>query len=104
MARPSVSLKVLSSKLDKVRHSRVLKVRVSAQTESNGVAITSKKGTRTLTKPVSGIDLAAGASQAVKLHLTKAGRNAPAGLQKATVKATATVPFGSAASAKRTLR
>ena len=103
VARPDIELKVLSSNLDKIRSSRRLKVKVTAPTESNDVALVAKKGARKLASK-SGIDLAAGSSRTLKLKLTGSGRKALKDLQKAKVKVTGTVPFGSPDSARRTLR
>ena len=101
--RPGVQLKVLSRKLDRVVASRRLKVRVSAPSASDDVAITARKGARKLGSK-RGIDLSAGSSRTLKLRLTRAARNALEDLAKAKVKVSATVPFGSPASAKRKLR
>jgi plastocyanin len=104
VARPQISLKIVSSKLAKVRRSGTLKVRVTAQTDSANIGLSAKKGTKTLTKSSGGLNLSAGASQIVSLHLTKSGKRALSGIAKATVKATGTVDFGANATAKRTLR
>lgn len=101
--RPDVELKVLSGKLQKVVASRKLKVRVSADSASEDVSLTARKGARKLGSKA-GIDLAAGTSRAIKLRLTSAARKALDDLDKAKVKVSATVPFGSPAAAKRTLR
>jgi plastocyanin len=103
VARPDIELKVLSSKLDKVRASRRLKVKVTAPTESKDVALVARKGARKLASK-SGIDIAAGSSKTLRLKLTGSGRKALELLQKAKVKVTGTVPFGSPDSARRTLR
>jgi hypothetical protein len=47
---------------------------------------------------------AAGASRTVKLPLTQSGKKALKNLASAKVKVSAAVPFGSPATAKRTLR
>jgi plastocyanin len=103
VARPSISLKITSSKLAKVRNSGKLKVKVSAQTDAQNIRVSAKKGTKTLTR-TSTLSLGAGASQTVSLGLTNSGKKALKGLDKATVKATGNVDFGAPASAKRTLR
>jgi plastocyanin len=101
--RPKVTLKILSSKLDKVVSSRRLKVKVSAVTASQDVSLTAKKGAKKLGSK-GNINLAAGASRTIKLKLSTAARKALDGLKTAKVKVTATVPNGSPASATRTLR
>lgn len=103
VARPSISLQITSKKLNKVRNSRKLKVKVSAQTDSQNISVSAKKGSKTLTK-TSSLSLGAGGSQVVSLRLTNSGVKALKGLSKATVKATGTVQFGAPASAKRTLK
>jgi plastocyanin len=103
LPRPGVALKVLSSKLERVVASRRLKVKVSAAGASDDVAISARKGNRRLASKT-GLDLAAGSSRTLKLRLTRAARNALEDLEKAKVRISATVPFGSPASAKRTLR
>jgi plastocyanin len=103
VARPKVSLKVVSSKLKKVANSGKLKVKVTAATASNGVVLSAKKGSKTLTR-ASKLSLAAGASKTVSLGLTTNGRKLLKGSKKAAVKVTGTVDFGSSASAKRTLK
>jgi plastocyanin len=103
VARPKVTLKILSSKLDKVVSSRRLKIKVSAVTASQGVSLTAKKGAKKLGSK-GNINLAAGASRTIKLKLSTAARKALDGLKTAKVKVTAKVPNGSPASATRTLR
>jgi hypothetical protein len=102
VARPQIALKVLSKKIEKVVSSATLKVKVSAATESDDVVLVAKKGARKVASKRN-VDLAAGSSQTVKLHLTGAGKHALKGHRSATVKVTGTVPFGSPASAKRKL-
>jgi len=103
VARPSISVEVTSGTLDAVVASGKLKVKVSAQTQSHGIALVARKGARKLgSKP--GIDLVAGASQVVKLPLSRSGRRALAGLGSATVKVSGSVPFGAGATATRKLR
>jgi plastocyanin len=102
VARPEVSVKVLSGKLAKVNSAGKLKLKVSAATESHGVSLIASKGAKKLGS-VKGLSLAAGASQVVKLKLTRAGRDALDGLSAAKVKVSAAVPFGAPASAKRRL-
>jgi plastocyanin len=101
--RPDIELKVLSRKIDKVVSSRRLKVKVSAESTSDDVALTAKKGAKKLGSK-SGIDLPAGSSRIVKVKLSAAGKAALKGLDSAKVKVTGTVPFGAPDAAKRRLR
>jgi plastocyanin len=101
LARPAVTLKILSSKIDKVVSSRTLKVKLSAAAESDGVSLLARKGARRIGSKK--VDVAAGTSETAKLHLSGAGKHALEDLGAAKVSVTATVPFGSPASAKRKL-
>jgi plastocyanin len=102
VARPAISLKVLSRKLAKVASSGKLKLKLSAATASNGINVSAQKGSRKL-GAVKKVDLAAGASRVVKLTLSSSARKALEGVSSAKVKATADVPFGAPADAKRRL-
>ena len=104
VARPAISLKVLSRKLAKVASSGKLKLKLklSAATASNDVDVSAQKGSRKL-GAVKKVDLAAGASRVVKLTLSSSARKALDGVSSAKVKATADVPFGAPADAKRRL-
>jgi plastocyanin len=103
VARPAVVLTVVSKKLHRVLASGKLNVKVSASALSSGVELTARKGARKLGSQ-SNIDLAAGASRTVKLPLTQSGKKALKNLASAKVMVSAAVPFGSPATAKRTLR
>jgi plastocyanin len=103
VARPGVVLTVVSKKLHRVLASGKLNVKVSASALSSDVELTARKGARKLGSQ-SNIDLAAGASRTVKLPLTQSGKKALKHLESAKVKVSAAVPFGSPATAKRTLR
>jgi plastocyanin len=102
VARPDVAVKFLSHKLAKVTSSRKLKVKLSATTASHGVTVTVQKGSKKLGS-VRKIDLDAGSSRTVKVPISSTARKALAKLASAKLKATATVPFGAPASAKRRL-
>jgi plastocyanin len=102
VARPQISLKVLSRNLAKVASSGKLKLKLSAATASNDVDVSAQKGSRKLGS-VKKVNLAAGASRVVKLPLSSSARKALEGLSSAKVKATADVPFGAPADAKRRL-
>jgi plastocyanin len=101
--RPQIAIKVLSKKIDKVVSSGTLKVKVSAPSESDDVVLEAVKGSRKIGSKKN-IDLAAGSSQNIKLHLTSTGKQALNGLGSAKVKVTGEMPFGSPATAKRKLR
>ncbi len=102
VGRPEVSLKFLSKDLSKVASSGKLKLKLSAATASDGIVVSAKKGAKKL-GPVKKVDLAAGGSRVVKLPLNSSARKALGDLSKAKVKATAEVPFGAPAHAKRGL-
>jgi plastocyanin len=103
LARPSVQVSILSSKIDKVVSKGRLQLRVTAKALSPDVEIVAKKGARTLgTKP--DLDVAAGFSGIAGLKLSKAGKNALRNLDSAKVKVIATVPFGSGDTASRKLK
>jgi plastocyanin len=103
--RPEISLKIKSKKLAKVVKSGKLKVRVSADkpTDAEGVSLTAKKGRKGITKRAN-LNLNAGASETVKLRLKKNAEEKLAELEKAKVKVTAEVDFGSPAKARRKLK
>lgn len=103
VARPQVALKLISPKLGKVVSAGKLKLKVSAATESDGIEVTASRGAKKLGS-VKGLDLAAGTSRTVKLKLSSVGRRALEDLTTAKVKASAAVPFGAPATAKRSLR
>ncbi len=103
VARPDVSVKVVSGKLDKVVSSRRLKVKLTATTQSDGISVTARKGARKLASK-NNVALAAGRSKTVKLRLTSSGRKAIKGRDSAKVKVATSVPFGAPDSAKRKLR
>ncbi len=73
---------------------------MSAKTD--GVSLAATLGKATIAK-ASDLSTAAGQQFAV-LKLTKSGKSKLRGLSKASVKLTATIPFGSPASAKGKLR
>jgi plastocyanin len=98
VARPAVSLKVLSKDLGKVASSGKLKLRLNAASASNGIDVSAQKGSRKLGS-VKGVNLAAGASRVVKLALKSSARKFLQRLSSAKVKATADVPFGAPAHA-----
>jgi plastocyanin len=88
---PTVAVTILSSKVGQVASSGKLKVKLRGLLASTNVSLTAKKGSRKLgsTKVAS---LAAGASQTVKLPLSRAGKNSLKNLKNAKVKVTAAPP------------
>jgi plastocyanin len=103
VARPDVSVKVVSSDLDKVVSSRKLKVKLTAAAQSDGISVIARKGARKLASKTN-VDLAAGTSKTLKLQLTPSGRKAIKDLDSAKVKVTSSLPFGAPDTAKRKLR
>jgi plastocyanin len=103
--RPEISLKVKSKKLEKVVKSGKLKVAVSAEepTRAEGVSLTAKKGAKSIAKRAS-LNVNPGETQTVKLRLKKKAEEKLAELDKAKVKVTAEVDFGSPAKASKKLK
>jgi len=99
-ARPSAQLSVRSKKLAKVSKKGLL-VAITTNTNVAGASLVAKLGKATIGK-IDGLSLAAG-EQLAKVKLTKAGKNKLKGKKKASVKVTATIPFGSPATAKSKL-
>lgn len=102
LPRPSVTLAVASRKLEKVRRGK-LKVTVSAATPASDVSLVARVGTRTL-PVVDGIDVGAGSARKLTLKLDRSATKPLKDVKKAKVTLSASVPFGSPANAKRTLR
>lgn len=103
VARPSIAVTLPAQSLGVVRRSGKVRVRVRARTRSDNVSVLARKGRTTLGRK-SNLDLAAGANRLLRLPLTRRGRSALAGLERATLGARASVPFGRPDSARRTLR
>src|SRR3954452_8444426 len=99
-ARPSAQLSVRSKKLAKVAKKGIL-VAITPNAAVAGVSLVAKLGKATIGK-IDGLSLAAG-QQTAKVKLTKAGKNKLKGKKKASVSVTATLPFGSPATAKSKL-
>jgi plastocyanin len=103
LARPKVGLKVGSAKLAAVRKSGKLAIKVSGSgSKASGVDVKATRNGRKLAEK-RGVSVAAGSSKAVKLVLSNQTRNGLKGLEKATIKVAAKVPFGKATAATRTL-
>jgi plastocyanin len=105
LPRPSIEVKVKSKTLEKVVDSGKLKVTVSAAagTDADGVSLSAKKGRRGITKKAN-LDIAAGQSETAKLKLKKKAAEKLGELEKAKVKVTAEVDFGSPAKANKKLK
>jgi plastocyanin len=103
--RPEISLKVRSKTLEKVVKSGKLKVKVEAgePTDADGVSLSAKKGRKGITKTAN-LDLNAGESKTAKLKLKKKAAEKLADLDKAKVKVTGEVDFGSPAKASKKLK
>jgi plastocyanin len=105
LARPEISLKVKSKKLEKVVDSGKLKVKVTAPepTDADRVSLTAKKGAKGITKKAK-LNVNAGDSKTAKLKLKKSALEKLADLEKAKVKVTGTVDFGSPDKAAKKLK
>ena len=101
-ARPRVIAAVLRQTLTRVRNTGLLKVRLRSPTGARDVVAVAKgAGVRLARK--GGIAIAKGGSRVVRLPLTRRGRAALAGRRSVKISLKATVPFGSPATASRTL-
>jgi plastocyanin len=105
LARPEIDVAVKSKKLAKVVKSGKLKVEVSAAepTRAEGVSISAKKGRKVITRKAN-LTVNAGNSETAKLKLKKKAAEKLADLDKAKVKVTGEVDFGSPAKASRKLK
>src|SRR5215212_6630304 len=100
--RPEIDVEIKSGNLSKVRRTRRLKVEVGAQTQSDNIALTAKKGRKTIAHK-SNIDLGAAESSTFGMKLTRKGRRALKGLDSARIKLRGTVPFGAPETDRRRL-
>jgi plastocyanin len=100
---PTVAVTVLSRKVSQVASSGKLKVKLRGLLASKNVSLTARVGKRKL-GTARGIDLPAGALRAVKLRLSRSGKNSLSGRGSAKVKVTATPPGDQPVSATRRLR
>jgi hypothetical protein len=100
VARPKIDVKVPVQTLNKVRNTGKLTVTVKALTKSNGISLVVKKGSKLL-GTAKGLNISAGKTKTVTVHLGAAGKSALKGLRSASVKATGAVPFGKPDSASR---
>jgi plastocyanin len=103
LARPQISLVVISRKLATVAKKGKLQVNVGALTTSDDISVEAKLGKTSLGKAdVS--HLANGQKQTVTVKLNKAAKNKLKGKKKATITVVGTVAFGSPATAKGKLK
>jgi plastocyanin len=102
LARPDVTLRVLSGNIDQVANKGKLRVRATNSGGASEVDLTAKLGTRTI-GTVKDVNTPAGQSQAT-VKLSKAGKSRLGGRGSATVKVEGAVDFGSPAKVKRKLR
>jgi plastocyanin len=98
-ARPSATVKVRTKTISKAL--KGLLVTISTNTKIDGATLTAKLGKATIGNAT--VSLAAG-TQALRLKLSKSGKSKLRGKDKATVKVTADIPFGSPATAKAKLK
>jgi plastocyanin len=103
VARPEVTIKVLSKKVDEVASSGKLKLKLTAVSQADDVALVVRKGAKKIASQQN-LDLAAGTSRTLKLKLTNAAKNALDGVNSAKVKVTGTLPFGFPADASKKLK
>ena len=101
-ARPRVVAAVLRQTLARVRETGRLRVRLRSPTGARNVGVTARGAGVVLARKI-GLDLGRGASRVVGLQLTRRGRAALADRRSVKISLGAKVPFGSPASAGRTL-
>jgi plastocyanin len=102
VARPNISVAILSGKLAKVRGGKA-RVKVKAVTKSDNVALKLKLGSKQLASK-SNIDLAAGQVRKLTLKLGRKARNRLAGKSKAKLKLVGSVPFGKTRTVSKLLK
>jgi plastocyanin len=98
--RPSAQLSVRSKKLAKVSKKGIL-VAITTTAKVDGASLVAKLGKATIGK-IDGLSLAAG-QQFATVKLSKAGKSKLSKKSKASVSVTATIPFGTPATAKSKL-
>jgi len=99
-ARPTATLRVRSKKLAKVSKRGIL-VAINATAKVDGASLVAKLGKATIGK-ANGLSLASG-QQFATVKLSKSGKKKLKKKSKASVRVTATIPFGSPASGKKKL-
>ena len=102
-ARPRVAAAVLRQTVERVRQSGRLKIRLRSATGARDVTVIARGAGVTLARQ-SGIAVAKGTARIVRLQLTRRGKNALKGRRSVRISLRAKVPFGSPATASRTLQ
>jgi plastocyanin len=102
--RPRLEVAVLSRRIGAVRRSDKLRVRLSGSgSDARGVALVAKLGARRIAAR-RGVSIAAGESRRLSMDLSRRGREALTGRERAAVTVNATAPFGAPDTARRLLR
>jgi plastocyanin len=101
--RPTIALKVVSTRLDTVARKGGLQVQVRAPTVASGIELTAKLGKKTLGKAPAPA-LSAGTKRRVTIDLSRAARAALEKKSKATIKVQGTLRFGAPVTTKRKLK
>ena len=100
--RPSINVTVVSGKLDKVASKGKLALKVQALTAANDVSLEAKLG-KVVIGTIPDLDVPAGQTRKATLKLNKAGKSKLAAKDKATIKVTGNVAFGSPDTVKKKL-
>lgn len=100
--RPKVDVRIAGQTLHRVQETHRISIVVRAITAATGIRITVKRGAKLLTSKAIP-RMPAGAIRRLSLALTASGRQALKNLEQAAISARATVAFGRADSASRTL-
>lgn len=101
-ARPAVTLRLRSGRVEKVARSGLLQIAVTSNANVGDVSLSAKLGKATLGR-AAGLSLVVGQQPRV-LKLSKKGRKKLATRKKATITLDASVPFGSPARVKGKLK
>jgi plastocyanin len=102
-ARPHIDLRILSSKLAKVKKKAKILVQVTASTSVSGASVEARLGPNAILGRTGNLSLQQGA-QTVAVKLTKRGKRELRPKTKARISVDGSVPFGQPASVKRKLR
>jgi hypothetical protein len=100
--RPDIEVTVTSTKLDKVAKKGKLLVKVQALSTAQNVSLEAKLG-KLLLGSIPDLDLQAGQTRKATVKIKKSGKSKLAAKEKATVKVTGNVAFGSPDTAKKKL-
>jgi plastocyanin len=102
VARPLIDVKILGKDIDKAVRKGRLAARLQAQTISSDVRLELRLGKSVIGSKVN-VDMGASQSKILAVTLTKAGKAKLAARDRATVKLTGSVPFGSPDTSKKKL-